>query len=110
LIESWYGRRIPVEWHMPGTREAVWVYDLRLPRCVNGYETIDSVVKSLNQLGIAARHSFKPMSAQPEYFRIHNRLNAYRLSKEVMYLPVDPGMDEARVDFICEALFKLVKP
>jgi dTDP-4-amino-4,6-dideoxygalactose transaminase len=96
-VEAWYDDAIPDEWRMP-ERDVVWVYDIRVPEL--GYERMDRVVHNLNAQGIAARHSFKPMSAQPEFkYPAYDllRLNADRLSKEVIYLPVDPLMDEGRV-------------
>jgi len=97
-IEQWYDEYIPRAWHMPA-RDAVWVYDLRISSMTRDKQ--NTIVNALNSCGIACRHAFKPMSSQTEYYLngIHDitKLNAYRLSREVIYLPVVPGMAEADV-------------
>ncbi len=96
-IESWYDVACPAEWRMP-PRDAVWVYDLRVKGVT--VEQQDGVVKELNGTGIAARHGFKPCSSQEEYER-HRAVwavsreggtQAERASREVVYLPVQPGV------------------
>lgn len=97
-VETWYDARIPHEWWMP-KRDVVWVYDVR----VRGID-VDQVVSRLNAAGVAARCGFKPMSQQKEYWNQgYSKTNAYRLSREVFYLPVDPAMTEEDVDRICAA-------
>ena len=76
-------------------RDNVWVYDIRL-------KEVDTtkVVNRLNADGVAARLAFKPMSQQQEYRGDYKHLNAYRLSREVIYLPVSPDMqiDDVRAN------------
>jgi perosamine synthetase len=91
-VEQLYEDRIPDEWKMP-SRDACWVYDMRL----RGIPNVGEVVHRLNYQGIAARHSFKPMSMQPEYLGDYQHLNAYRLSTEVLYLPITPEMTQEQV-------------
>ena len=108
-VEAWYDEMIPAEWRMP-QRDVVWVYDLKLPSGTS----INAVIKQLNQDGIAARHSFKPMSMQEEY-ECHAENgkkmnpNARRLSQEVIYLPVTPDMTKSHVSWITDRLLSLVK-
>ena len=104
-IETWYDALIPKEWKMP-TRDVVWVYDLRIPDM--DYATQNYVVSELNRQDIAARHGFKPMSSQLEYKRRYDHLNAYRLSREVIYLPVDTAMTKADVEKNVAALIHVV--
>jgi dTDP-4-amino-4,6-dideoxygalactose transaminase len=94
LIESIYNQLIPPEYWQP-PRAAPWVYDVRLPRA--NHHLIDTVVKSLNEQGVAARHGFKPMSMQPEYLRPYAHLTAYWRGREVMYLPICPTMTDDQV-------------
>jgi dTDP-4-amino-4,6-dideoxygalactose transaminase len=104
-VETWYDALIPKEWKMP-TRDVVWVYDLRIPdmdRATQNY-----VVSELNRQDIAARHGFKPMSSQLEYKRRYDHLNAYRLSREVIYLPVNTAMTKADVEKNVAALIHVV--
>ncbi len=99
-IEGWYNFYTPEEWQMP-KRDVVWVYDLRLPEL----DIVGPVVKELNEKDIAARQSFKPMSRQPEYGGSLKQMyldapiltEAYRASREIIYLPVYPGLSEERV-------------
>ncbi len=100
-IETWYDARLPLEWKMPA-REAVWVYDLRIPGMTQDQQ--NQVVRLLNDQGIAARHAFKPMSMQSEYARSYCSLNAWKMSKEVIYIPVVPGMAESTVEHNIERL------
>lgn len=73
--------------------EVDWVYDVRIPGMT--YESQSSVVHHCWKLNVAARQAFRPMSSQLEFFdRGHVSLNAYRLSQEVMYLPVADDMTE----------------
>jgi len=91
-IELMYNDLCPIEWRMP-ERQAVWVYDFRIPGLTNELQT--SIVKTLNSKGITARHAFKPMSIQPEFRQqyplVHNPVAA-QAAREVIYLPVQPGM------------------
>lgn len=99
-IQGWYEKYINEKYKMPN-RNVVWVYDIKHPNK-------DKVVHLLNKKGIAARHGFKPMSMQPPYYSRHKHLSAYKLSKEICYLPVDPLMTENEVINIC-ALIDTVK-
>lgn len=89
-------------------RDAVWVYDLRFPSITTDQQ--DTLITVLNELGVAARHGFKPLRTQLEYVktpsrksRTQNRTmwdapdpaparqNSDILAREVIYLPVVPG-------------------
>lgn len=86
-IANRYDEIVPDGWRMP-QRDVVWVYDLILPAGTD----MAAKVRKLNEHGVAARMGFKPMSEQPEFrSEGHEHLNAYRLSRRVMYLPVDQG-------------------
>lgn len=110
-VAGWYDQFIPKEFHMPA-RDAAWVYDLRVPGMSQGQQS--SLVSSLKAVGIAARHAFKPSSEQPEWRigRDYERLDAFRLSREVIYLPISPEMarsDAERVSGVfCESLAKVL--
>ena len=99
-VESWYNETVPENWHMP-PRDAVWVYDVRVPENVNTTE----LVGRLNSQKIAARLCFKPMSMQAEFYNVYYKTtNAYRLSNRVIYLPVSPAMTKDDVKNIVEKL------
>ena len=93
-IEWEYEKRCPPKWLMPD-RQAVWVYDLRIPGLT--WERQTAIVRALNEAGIAARHGFKPMHTQEEYkgCRAVGGENALKASLEVLYLPANPGITEA---------------
>lgn len=105
-IEFWYDDLIPSEWKMP-KRESVWVYDVCLPD-VGTANPLAAVVGELNKVGIQARHGFKPMSMQPEFRGHYEHLLATRLSRQVLYLPVDPRMGHADVRDNVKALQQMV--
>jgi perosamine synthetase len=89
-IEGWYDRHCPDEWRMP-PRASVWCYDLRVPGMYPELQT--QIVHALQADGIAARHAFRPMSAQEEfrYCRTFGTERAARASRECIYLPATPG-------------------
>lgn len=93
-IESWYESECPPQWRMP-YRDAPWVYDFRVTSMMPWVQ--DSVVKSLREAGIEARHGFKPCSGQQEYMTQDWRRtgpyndNAIKAAREVIYLPITPG-------------------
>lgn len=93
-IEGLYNARCPAPWRIL-TRDAVWVYDLRIPGMTRVQQW--QVVEILNREGIAARHGFAPMSEQEEYSdcRVVGDGLAARLAPEVVYLPVEPGYTTA---------------
>lgn len=95
-IQSWYDKYIKSEYRMP-QREVVWVYDIQHP-------LKDKIIKTLNEKGVNARHSFKPMSMQPMYKGQYKRLKAYKMSQKVCYLPVSPMMNEEIVKNICKMI------
>lgn len=91
----------PPEWRMP-PRLSPWVYDLRLPGCPPELQA--ALVSTLNDLGVPARHGFKPMVQQEEYISSQpparrtmwsaptgKESNAARLASEILYLPLTPG-------------------
>lgn len=95
-VQNWYDQHIKPEYKMP-PRSVVWVYDIKHPQK-------DKVVETLNKAGINARHGFKPMSMQPPYLGKYKDLNAFKLSEEVCYLPVNPLMTEEMVINICKII------
>mgnify|MGYP003146432801 CR=1 FL=1 len=100
-VAAWYDKAVPIDWRMP-PRDVDWVYDLRIRS--EGFDNA-SVVRTLNNQGIQARLAFKPMSMQAEFFDpSYEQLNAYRMSREVLYLPVYPDMTESEVGVNVNAL------
>lgn len=101
-IEAWYVEFTPKEWMQP-LREAVWVYDVRIPGLT--YDRQDWIVRGLHGEGIQARHGFKPMTAQRE-FRGKALPKALKASKEVIYFPVEPGKTTRKM---CEHALDVLK-
>jgi perosamine synthetase len=103
-IESWYDAECPAEWRQP-YRDAVWVYDLRIPGM--SYLTQKLLVCLLRAKDIPARYGFYPCRRQEEYKLIpesapFREWESDRASREVIYLPVEPGRttkDTARKAF-----------
>lgn len=90
-IEELYEDHCPAEWRMP-PREAPWVYDLRISDIG---DRLDTVVRTLVDNGIQARHCFKPMSWQPEFRS--DEVNPKKLpwrsaaaASQLFYLPIVP--------------------
>jgi perosamine synthetase len=114
FIEEMYDKMIPSRYHnvKAGKRDVVWVYDIRVPNMTVYTQTL--LVKSLNQEGIAARHGFKLCSTQEEFkglgraqrkreHRLESngykkgRMDMERLTREIVYLPVRPGVTTAKI-------------
>jgi dTDP-4-amino-4,6-dideoxygalactose transaminase len=102
-VERWYDAYIPEEWQTP-PRNVCWVYVICLPR-----EIASGAVHLLRKRGVEARHGFKPMSMQHEYLGPYKGLNAYRLSQEVLYLPIHPTMTERDVWQTSQAVCEVVQ-
>jgi perosamine synthetase len=110
-VESWYSKLIPQEYQIDFKREVCWVFDIRIPGLTDSQQ--DQIVRSLNEQGIAARHAFKPMTSQIEYLNpvsSSESLNATKMSREVLYLPVYPDMAEADVQHIVHSFLRLLPP
>jgi len=95
----------PDRWRMP-PREVPWVYDLRVPGLTTGRQA--AAVGALREAGIPARFGFKPCSSQEEYRNPDGPTNpnAYAAAREVIYLPLQPGvMTEA----LARTAFRLLR-
>lgn len=103
-VEGWYDKFCPQEWCQP-KRDAVWVYDLRISNLLYLQRP---VIEALRNVGIAARYGFKPMSTQEEYktCRKVGGNEALSASKEVIYLPVQPGITTPDK---CREAFDIIK-
>ena len=104
-----YDGAIPSKWMMP-PRNANWVYDVRIPDLTKPQQ--DKIVKSLNEQGVAARHGFYPLSRQNEYIGYQDgnqNPTALRMSREVLYLPLNPGMSGRQVLTNVESLKNAVE-
>jgi len=99
-LASWYNEYLPVQYHMP-KREVVWVYDIQ----TDHQEKLKSF---LEEKGIESRYGFKPMSMQPpyreEYSREHEKLNAFKWSKRILYLPTYYEMSITDVKTVCKTI------
>lgn len=85
-----YDRLCPEEWRMP-PRHSPWVYDLR----IKGMRTAqrDAVLRELRDVGVQARPGFVPMTSQQGFRdRSSNNSQAQLAAREVIYLPINPGM------------------
>jgi dTDP-4-amino-4,6-dideoxygalactose transaminase len=107
FIESWYTEWLEDEdFDLGPATQAPWMYAMRLV----GYDTT-KIVQTLNrQYRIEARLGFKPMSEQPEFRREgFEELNAYRLSRQVIYMPIRADMSFEEVKENCRALIEVAK-
>ena len=78
-----YDILISEEYHMPH-RDVPWVYDIKVPD--------NKIVDDFKQRQISARYGFKPVSMCAPFRIDASKTNAYRLSNQIMYLPVDPHL------------------
>lgn len=95
-VVRWYDELMPAEFQMP-PRQVPWVYDVCLP--AEQKHRQGEIIRTLNEQGIAARHGFKAMAHQPEFWDPGYRsLNAYRWSRNVLYLPIHPSLNREDVE------------
>lgn len=80
-LEAVYDKNLHPSLLLP-KREVVWVYDIKV-----GETKKNELVDYLNSLNIAARHSFKPMSAQHPFNLPYKHLKSFKLSQTICYLP-----------------------
>lgn len=94
-IEAMHDQRCPPAWRMP-ERQVPWVYDLRVPGM--DAETQTDVVMALRDVNIQARHGFKPMTWQREFYDPTTKevTKAGRAATEVIYLPLSPDWYDHR--------------
>lgn len=108
-VALWYDELVDPSMRMP-PRDVVWVYDVRIDGLRPG--DIERLVDGLRQQGVEARCGFKPMSMQPEYRErfgdAYKQTRAYRLSQQILYLPVHPEMTRQTVERNVELLNHLV--
>ena len=82
---DFYDTIIPSEYLMP-KRDVPWVYDIMVPD--------NKIVNKFRNQKIAARYGFKPVSMCAPFRIDATATNAFRLSKHIMYLPVDPELSQ----------------
>lgn len=104
-LASWYDEFLPEKYLMP-RREVVWVYDIQT-------DQQERLKKFLEEKGIETRYGFKPMSMQTpykgEYDRGYEKLNAFKWSKRVLYLPTYYEMSIIDVKTVCKAILSFEK-
>lgn len=98
-----YNGLIPSHWRMPD-RTVGWVYDFRIPDLTANLQS--QIVKACNQAGVPIRHGFKPMSMQVEFREQPKELNAERLGREVMYLPLGEEFSNDQIRYMTDILLK----
>lgn len=119
LIDRWQqierlDEACPEEWRMAAPYQAPWVYTIRVPGMT--LEQQSNVVTALNDVGITARHCFKPCHLQQEYALCQMvsagkpfQRRSWTASREVIYLALVPGrprIDQIAFRIIREALAK----
>jgi len=82
-------------------REVVWVYDID---CGDKQQLIRDILKLE---GIETRYGFKPMEMQPYYLEEYDKLNSYKWSKRILYLPTYFDMTEKDVKKVCKVINKI---
>lgn len=86
VLESTYNKHLHKSLLLPN-RESVWIYDIKVSPNIK-----NNLVEYLNSKGIAARHSFKPMSSQHPFNLPYKHLKSFELSNSICYLPVSENM------------------
>lgn len=86
-------------------RSVVWVYDINVPSPQK-----DKLVHHLNSKGIAARHSFKPMSIQFPFNHPPNKSSkSLGFSKTICYLPSGEDISPLKAKKISKIVNKFLK-
>jgi perosamine synthetase len=98
--ESLYDSLIGEQYKMP-KRNVPWVYDIK----VKDNSIVDNLRHNRN---IPARYGFKPVSMCAPFHIDANNTNAFKMSKNIMYLPVDPHLEEKEIKNIVLNLKELL--
>lgn len=98
-IQEWYDENLPERLKMP-RRDVLWMYDIKVPDNVKWKAEIE-------RMGIPTRYGFKPMSMQPMYLGEYEHLNAYKWSKQILYLPTYTDLTEKEIIDICQRISHL---
>jgi len=67
----------------------------------------DAVMGQMTELGIETRPGFYPASAMPNLYGPQALPHSEAVAASILVLPSSPGLDEARIDRICDALASL---
>jgi perosamine synthetase len=96
-IQFLYNAYLEPKYLMPH-RDTLWMYDIHT---IHQAE----LKKKFDEAGIETRYGFKPMSMQPMYFNPnYKKLNAYKWSTRILYLPTWTEMTEDDVIKICRTI------
>lgn len=95
--QNLYNSMVPKQYQMP-SRDVPWVYDINVPD--------NTIVENFRNLGIPARYGFKPVSMCAPFNIPAFNTNAYKKSKNIMYLPID--CSEQEIGNNCRILKKLI--
>lgn len=93
-LEAAYDKHLHPSLLLP-SRKAVWIYDIKVDK-----NKKVGLVEYLNSKGIAARHSFKPMSSQSPFNLPYKHLKAFDLSKTICYLPSGEDITVEQAEYI----------
>ena len=93
-VAKLYDLYLPEKCLMP-KREVVWVYDIKCDQRLKKY---------LYDNDIDSRYFFKPMSEQPMYLGEYEHLEAYRWSRQGLYLPCYPDLKKDDIIKICDTI------
>lgn len=96
MIESWYDQNLPERVKMP-PRDVLWMYDIQT-------DHQEKLKAYMEKNGVPSRYGFKPMSMQPQYLGDYGKLNAYKWSKRVIYLPTYTDMTIEDVKHVCQTV------
>lgn len=101
-IEMWYDealKDVSMIRIMP-KRNVLWMYDIMVPAT-----TREPLRKHLDSLGIETRLFFRSMLEQPMYYHpLCETYNAFRVSKEGLYLPTFTQMTQTDVKRVAEGI------
>lgn len=91
-----YDELIPIVCRRP-VRDVPWVYDVRLPDGIPN-QGVSHIVQTLSREGVFARHGFKPIRSQEEFFEYFPIDSESRKAYgSVFYLSLDPSLSMREV-------------
>tara|TARA_R110000824_G_scaffold397940_1_gene601261 strand:- start:146 stop:1111 length:966 start_codon:yes stop_codon:yes gene_type:complete len=94
-----YDSIIDKKYHMP-RRDVPWVYDIKVEN--------NTIVNILRNKDIPARYGFKPVSTSAPFFEDATHTKAYEKSKNIMYLPIGPELNEDTITHIASSVRELL--
>jgi perosamine synthetase len=112
-INSWYreflssNNNIKITSELSGCKSIHWMTSMEVLDA--NYEDRAKIMNEMKSLNVDSRPVFSPMSSLPMFERNAKNPVAYRIGKSAINLPSGHNLAKNQVEYVCEAVDKVVK-